>query len=90
MSDSLGTKSLRKHLWDYKGDAECHRVDSNLVTDSNKIKVIVLDDQKSRELRRIRTTRSAVYLFIYLFIDLFITIYGTTITEANGCTLFFL
>ena len=31
-------------------------------TDSNKIEVIVLDDQKSRELRRIRTTGLAVYL----------------------------
>ena len=28
----------------------------NRTTDSNKIEVIVLDDQKSRELRRIRTT----------------------------------
>ena len=33
--------------------------DSNKV---NKIEVIVLDDQKSRELRRIRTTGQAVYL----------------------------
>ena len=31
-------------------------------TDSNKIEVTVLDDQKSRELRRIRTTGLAVYL----------------------------
>ena len=34
----------------------------NRATDSNKIEVIVLDDQKSRELRRIRTTSLAVYL----------------------------
>ena len=34
----------------------------NRTTDSNKIEVIVLDDQKSRELRRIRTTGLAVYL----------------------------
>ena len=34
----------------------------NKTTDSNKIEVIVLDDQKSRELRRIRTTGLAVYL----------------------------
>ena len=34
----------------------------NRTTDSNKIEVIVLDDQKSRELRRIRTTSLAVYL----------------------------
>ena len=34
----------------------------NRATDSNKIEVIVLDDQKSRELRRIRTTGLAVYL----------------------------
>ena len=34
----------------------------NRTTDSNKIKVIALDDQKSRELRRIRTTGLAVYL----------------------------
>ena len=34
----------------------------NRTTDNNKIEVIVLDDQKSRELRRIRTTGVAVYL----------------------------
>ena len=34
----------------------------NRTTDSNKIEVIVLDGQKSRELRRIRTTGLAVYL----------------------------
>ena len=34
----------------------------NRTTDSNKIEVIVLDDQKSRQLRRIRTTGLAVYL----------------------------
>ena len=34
----------------------------NRTTDSNKIEVIVLDDQKSREFRRIRTTGLAVYL----------------------------
>ena len=34
----------------------------NKTTDSNKIEVIVLDDQKSRELRRIRTTGLVVYL----------------------------
>ena len=35
----------------------------NRTTDSDKIEVIVLDDQKSRELRRIRTTGLAVYLY---------------------------
>ena len=35
----------------------------NRTTDSNKIEVIVLDDQKSRELRRIRTTGLAVYVY---------------------------
>ena len=35
----------------------------NRTTDSNKIEVIVLDDQKSRQLRRIRTTGLAVYLY---------------------------
>ena len=35
----------------------------NRTTDSNKIEVIVLDDQKSRELKRIRTTGQAVYLY---------------------------
>ena len=34
----------------------------NSTTDSNKIEVIVLEDQKSRELRRIRTMGLAVYL----------------------------
>ena len=34
----------------------------NRTTDSNKIEVIVLDDQKSRELRRIQTSGLAVYL----------------------------
>ena len=49
--------------------AKCHSVDcsgdSKVLTElgSNKIEVIVLDDQKSRELRRIRTTCSAVYLY---------------------------
>ena len=38
--------------------AECHSMDCN-----NKIEVIVLDDQKLRELRRIRTTGLAVYLY---------------------------
>ena len=33
----------------------------NRTTDSNKIEVIVLDDQKSRELRRIRTTGLIVF-----------------------------
>ena len=47
--------------------AECHSVDwFNRTTDSNKIEVIVLDDQKSRELRRIRTTGLAVY-FVRLY-----------------------
>ena len=32
-------------------------------TASNNIEVIVLDDQKSRELRRIRTTGLAVYFY---------------------------
>ena len=34
----------------------------NRTTDSNKIQVIVLDNQKSRELRRIQKTGLAVYL----------------------------
>ena len=34
----------------------------NRTTDSNKIEVIALDDQKSKELRRLRTTGLAVYL----------------------------
>ena len=38
------------------------RIGFNRTTDSNKIEVIVSDDQKSRELRRIRTTGLAVYL----------------------------
>ena len=55
---------------------ECHSVDwfFNRTTDSNKIDVIVLDDQKSRELRRIRTTGLAVvYIRVWqipLFPDL--------------------
>ena len=35
----------------------------NRTTTSNEIEVSVLDDQKSRELRRIRTTGVAVYLY---------------------------
>ena len=35
----------------------------NRTTDSNTIEVIVFDGQKSRELRRIRTTGLAVYLY---------------------------
>ena len=34
----------------------------NRTTDGNEIEVIVLDDQKSRELRRIQTSGLAVYL----------------------------
>ena len=34
----------------------------NRTKDSNEIEVIVLDDQKSRELRRIQTTALAIYL----------------------------
>ena len=47
-------------------NAECHSADSVDCSGgsvANKTKVIVSDDQKSRELRRIRTTRSAIYLF---------------------------
>ena len=74
-SNSLGTKSRRKRLWDYLGGRSSKQTRRNLVrnaiawiafnrnTDSNKIEVIVLDDQKSRELRRIRTTGLAVYLY---------------------------
>ena len=44
--------------------AECHSmVGFNRTTDSNEIEVIVLDDQKSRELRRIRTKGLSVYLY---------------------------
>ena len=39
----------------------------NRTTDSNKIEVIVLDDQKLRELRRIRTTGLAVFIFVRLY-----------------------
>ena len=35
----------------------------NKAKDSSKNKVIVLDDEKSRELRRIQTMCSAVYLY---------------------------
>ena len=73
----LGTKSRRKRSWVYFGgagqnnkeelSAECRGVDcsgdSKFLTELQKIEVIVLDDQKSRGLRRIRTTRSAVYLY---------------------------
>ena len=38
-------------------------IDFNRTTDGNKIEVIILDDQKSRELRIIRTTGLAVYLY---------------------------
>ena len=45
----------------------------NRTTDSNKIEGIVLGDQKSRELKRIRTTGLAVYL------------YGCTILHTREC-----
>ena len=72
--DNLGTKSRGKRLWDYLGGRRSKQTRRNLVgnviawigfnrtTDSNKIEVIVLDDQKSRELRRIRMMGLAVYL----------------------------
>ena len=57
--DADRNKNLKKEF-----SAECHSVDwFNRTTDSNKIEVIVLDDQKSRESRRIRTTGLAVYLY---------------------------
>ena len=39
----------------------------NRTTDSNKIEVIVLDDQKSRELRRIQTGDGSGCLFVRLY-----------------------
>ena len=41
------------------------RIGFDRTTDRNKIEVIVLDDQKSRDLRRIRTTGLAVFIFVY-------------------------
>ena len=64
----------RSRAADYLGETQIETNKRNLVrnvmawigfnraTDSNKIEVMVLDDQKSRELRRIRTTGLAVYL----------------------------
>ena len=46
------------------------RISFNRTTDSNKIEVIVLDDQKSRELRRIRMTGLAVYLYTHANADM--------------------
>ena len=43
----------------------------NRTTDSNKIQVIVLDDQKSRELRKIRTTGLAVYLYDCTILEIY-------------------
>ena len=43
----------------------------NRTTGSNKIEVIVLDDQKSRELRRIRTTGLAVYLYDCTILEIY-------------------
>ena len=43
----------------------------NGTTYSNKIEVIVLDDQKSRELRRIRTTGLAVYLYDCTILEIY-------------------
>ena len=39
----------------------------NRTTDSNKIDVTVLDDQKSRELRRIQTGVGSGFLFVRLY-----------------------
>ena len=75
-SDSLGTKSPASGYGIIWGDADRNKQEEYLVrnviawigfnrtADSNEIEVIVLDDQKSRELRRIRTTGLAVYLFL--------------------------
>ena len=50
--------STEGHSMDCSGD-------SKVLTElgSNKVEVIVLDDHESRELRRIRTTFSTVYLY---------------------------
>ena len=52
------------------GDAGQNK--QNRATDSNKIEVIVLDDQKSRELRKIRTTGQAVYLYDCTILKIYI------------------
>ena len=53
-----GGISAKWHSVDCSGDSKVLRE-----LGSNKIKVIVLDEQKSRELRIIRMTCSAVYLY---------------------------
>ena len=64
--DYLGGTPVKTNMAEFS--AECHSVDcsgdSKVLTelDSNKIKVTVLDNQKSREVRRIRRR---VPLFIY-------------------------
>ena len=59
-----GSKQTWRSLVRNVNSVDCSG-DSKVWTElgSNNIKVIVLDDQKSRELRRIRTTCSAVYLY---------------------------
>ena len=59
-----GRKSRRKRLSDHLGGRRSKHDGDNVVRtrDSNEIEVIVLDDQKSRELTRIRQKCSAVYL----------------------------
>ena len=54
----FGGRQVKTNMAEFS--AECQGFDRT--KDSNKIEVIVLDDQKSRELRRISTTCSAVYL----------------------------
>ena len=66
LMELFGGKRIKTNMAEFS--AECHSVDCKwrqhgfnraTILGSNKIKVIVLDDQKSRELRRIRTTCSA-------------------------------
>ena len=52
--------SGESHGVDCSGD---RKVSTELQIAITEIEVIVLDDQTSRELRRIRTTCSAVYLY---------------------------
>ena len=56
-SDSLGTKSRRKRLWDSTNKKNLVRnviawIGFNRATDSNKFEVIVLDDQKVKRIEK--------------------------------------
>ena len=59
----FGGTQIETNKEEFSAEYVISRIGFDRTTDSNKIEVIVLEDQKSRELRGIWTTGLAVYLY---------------------------